>query len=311
MESYKNEWFFYNKIVTAESTASRILEINNNWTLTKSRPIYGGMVSTGVYAHEILSQHGKRKTIIEKIYGQKLKKLGVLEALLFKEIDHHRLSAPVFYGSVDFNDYLSVFYEYVKPNRAKTIIRKLMRDKNNNLIENIVISLWGAKPPTGLLSRVLELSPGRFSQIEKGLNKDNIIRLCSAVSSKKDKQLAEALLSNYNAYVNRFKSRPKFVMHGDLHNFSNIIIQNNGHPVLIDWDKWYISSVGGGLRIKPKHFMSRDLGKKINHFCKNHSIIDPLSIWENIAIENIGYSLKCKKWPLALEWTIILGSLNN
>lgn len=310
-DSFRNDAFFAENILDKKNTCSRILKISKDFQLIRSKPLYGGMVSTGIYAHEVAARSGEKNIIVEKIYDKKFKKHGILEAMLFEETDHQRLCAPRFLGFVDGNDYFSVFSEYVKTSTKETLKRKLFFDRQKNLIERLVIFLWGSKPSKELLSKTQMLSATRLALIEEYLNKENIKKLYAALDSRKDKQLTEMLLCEHAAYIKKFNQQPAFIMHGDLNNLSNVIVQSNGHPVIIDWDKWYVSHIGGGLRIKPRAFLNSELSNKIDRFCANNPHVHAHDVWANVAIDNLANCLNQNDWGSALEWAKHLAGISK
>jgi len=310
-ECAKNNNAFQQVFMNRENVALRISEVSKGNKLLSTTQIYGGMVSVGVFAHKIQEQSKNKTIILEKIYDKKLKKLGALEILLFEEIDHKRLCAPKLLSSVDRDNFLSVFYEYIHQNNIATAKAKTFPKIRKGILEKALFSLWTVPPTKNLLLNTALISPKRLSKTESMLSKQNITNLYNAVKSPKDKRLVEELYLNQEHCIEKFKSLPAFIMHGDLYNFSNIIIQSRGQFSVIDWDKWYVSHIGGGLRIKPKAFLHASLSKKIDLFCTNNPCVKPHDIWVNVAIDNLANCLTQKAWSPALEWTKHLSGINK
>ncbi len=307
----KNSSTFQQVFLKKEKVASRIELVCKGAKLLSTVPVYGGMISVGVFAHTVQEKSGGKAIIIEKTYNNKQNKLATLEILLFSEINHKKLCAPKILGSVATDNFLSVFYEYVQKNNIATAKAKILPGFRNNFLEKTLFLLWAAEPTENLLLNTKPLDPKRLSKTESMISKKRIAELNDAVSSAKDKRLVEELYLNQEHYIEKFKSLPAFIMHGDLYSFSNIMIQSGGRFSIIDWDKWHISHIGGCLRIKPEAFLNASLSNKINHFCAKNPHVKTHDVWINVAIDNLDNCLKKKDWAPALKWVKHLSEISK
>ena len=228
---------------TESDAQNRLTSCFPGCKLIQSDRLKGGKVSFILYKHRLCYQ-GQEIHVVEKVFVKSMEQMALLEEKLFKFVDHNLLSAPAFYGLYINDDFTSAFYQYIDGDPVKG------RLENETCATDVLLKLWNVVPPNDVIECNKEID-----FVDRFYN--NFNRFSSLYPDLGDARNKILVLTN------SFRDLPKRIIHQDiLGNMIKALDDDDPESLsvkeykiyLIDWDKWFISSIGSGVQIDTLDF---------------------------------------------------------
>ncbi len=205
---------------------------------TRMRP---GMVAMALYRHEVTLEGRSRPVVlVEKTFGERRTEIEKLELqdLLFTTVPPQRLFAPAYYGMVRNGPFGSSFHAMI-PGETLPLSRW------ERTWRELMYYYWSEPPHP-------RLATGKYlmHQIMGDLRYVASGGLRPAVRAHLGDRLradgaASAAAARMAAIEAALAPLPLFVLHDDLH-AGNILVDEQGTPSVIDWDRWWLAPIGAG-----------------------------------------------------------------
>lgn len=201
---------------------------------TRLRP---GLVAMAVYRHAVtLEGEAAPAVLVEKVFGdRRTDAVKVAQKdLLFGAMPAARLRAPRYHGLHREGRFTSVLLDMAEGD-------PLPLERWDPVVRELLYHFWCEAPPTSL-ARGLTLARPMLETLRAIAGGREAATLHAALGGM---DAAALLAGSLPALERLVAAMPVFVLHDDLH-AGNILVDAEGVPRLIDWDRWWLAPIGAG-----------------------------------------------------------------
>ncbi len=197
-----------------------------------------GLVAMALYRHEVtLAGRSQPVVLVEKVFTDRRtdQVKAAQQDLLFRAMPAARLLAPAYHGLLREGRFTSSFWAMVEG-------EALPVSRWDVVVRELLYRYWNEVPASGLkhgmrlarpmLDALRAIAGGEMPAVLAAHLPD-----AAAVPARVAARLPalEALVA----------AMPVFVLHDDLH-AGNILVDAQGVPTVIDWDRWWLAPIGAG-----------------------------------------------------------------
>lgn len=214
------------------------------WEIADIADIPGGLIgSRNLRITLSRRSDGSTLDLFEKIYSSHDRLKAAMEIALFEDLDADALLAPRLHGSYRHDAFTSLLFAHIDGDPV---------DNADRLRTEAVRTLWNAPPSPRLLKRYGKRILPSIERIVTGSQFSGL----AAESGQASHPLLDTRRMLDEELPRLLADVPMCVMHGDMRAENFLIDRSDGRTYLIDWEKWGVSPVGFGLRLRVEEYAS-------------------------------------------------------